>query len=238
MVQIGGFIRRVFKSTPIGSSEMVEDQIVSRGITDPNVIRAMEKVPRHCFVDEKFCTIAYSDQPLPIGYEQTISQPYVVAFMTQALKLDGKSRVLEVGTGSGYQAAVLAEIAKEVYSIEIIEELVDHAKSVLERLRYRSIKIKVGNGREGWAKYAPYSHIIVTAASENIPSALIKQLNIAGRMIIPVGSSEWAQNLVLVTKTRRGITQESILPVRFVPLVMGERYFKRRTSKKGGAKKG
>lgn len=206
---------------------MVEEQIVSRGIHDKKVLDAMRAVPRHYFVNEKFLNLAYTDQPLPIGYNQTISQPYVVAYMTSALELKKKSRVLEIGTGSGYQTAILAEIAKEVYSVEVIEELAEKARVVLKKLNYKNVKINIGNGRRGWKEYAPYSHIIVTAASENIPKALIEQLDSGGNMIVPVGHSSWTQNLVLVTKMRDGIRREKILPVRFVPLV-NDRKLKRR----------
>ncbi len=206
---------------------MVEEQIVSRGINDQKVVDAMRAVPRHYFVNEKMWHIAYTDQPLPIGHNQTISQPYVVAYMTSALELKKNSRVLEIGTGSGYQAAVLAEIAKEVYSVEVIEELAEKARLVLKKLGYKNVKIKIGNGRKGWQEYAPYSHIIVTAASENIPKALIEQLDFGGNMIVPVGHSSWTQNLVLITKMRDSIRRKKILPVRFVPLVH-DRKLKRR----------
>jgi len=206
---------------------MVEEQIVSRGIDDKKVLDAMRAVPRHYFVNEKFLNLAYTDQPLPIGYNQTISQPYVVAYMTSALELKKNSRVLEIGTGSGYQTAILAEIAKEVYSVEVIEELAEKARVVLKKLNYKNVKINIGNGRRGWKEYAPYSHIIVTAASENIPKALIEQLDFGGNMIVPVGHSSWTQNLVLITKMRDSIRRKKILPVRFVPLV-NDRKLKRR----------
>jgi protein-L-isoaspartate(D-aspartate) O-methyltransferase len=198
---------------------MVEEQIVSRGISSKKVTDAMKRVPRHLFVNEKYQGLAYSDQPLPIGHGQTISQPYVVAFMTEALDLDENSRVLEVGTGCGYQTAIIAEIAKEVYTVEIIKDLLEVARRNLKKLGYSNIKFKLGNGREGWQEYALYSHIIVTAASDDIPEHLIKQLEIKGKIIIPVGPRYWTQNLVLVTKYKSGIKKKKLLPVNFVPLV-------------------
>ena len=148
--------------------------------------------------------------------------------MTSTLELNEKSRVLEIGTGSGYQAAVLAEIAKAVYSVEVIEELAEKARKVIKQLNYMNVKIKIGNGRKGWREYAPYSHIIVTAASEYIPKALLEQLDIDGRMVIPVGHSSWTQNLVLVAKTKAGIRREKILPVRFVPLIHEKKISRKR----------
>lgn len=198
---------------------MVEEQIISRGISNEKVIDTMKCVPRHLFVNEKYRGLAYSDQPLPIGHGQTISQPYVVAFMTEVLDLDENSRVLEVGTGCGYQTAVLAEIAKEVYTVEIIRDLLEMARENLRKLGYLNVKFKLGNGREGWQEYAPYSHIIVTAASNDVPESLIKQLEIKGKMVIPVGPRYWTQNLVLVTKYKSSTRKKKLLPVNFVPLV-------------------
>lgn len=211
---------------------MVEEQIISRSITDPRVIEAMRSIPRHKFVDKKYASLAYSDQPLPIGLGQTISQPYVVAFMTEMLELDDNSKVLEIGTGSGYQTAVLAKIAKSVYSIEILSTLKKRAEAVLKKLEIRNVYLRQGNGRDGWPEYSPYTHIIVTAASEDVPDNLLKQLAFGGRMIIPVGKMDWSQNLVLVRKEKEGILREKILPVRFVPL-MGEEMSIKKTSKKG-----
>lgn len=209
----------MLKSNSQNAFTMVEEQIVSRGINDLKVVDAMRAVPRHNFVNKNMVHLAYTDQPLPIGRNQTISQPYVVAYMTSTLELNEKSRVLEIGTGSGYQAAVLAEIAKDVYSVEVIEKLAEKARKVIKQLNYKNVKIKIGNGRKGWQEYAPYSHIIVTAASEDIPKDLLEQLDIDGRMVIPVGRSSWTQNLVLIAKTKDGIRREKILPVRFVPLI-------------------
>jgi len=198
---------------------MVREQILSRDILDPAVISAMRSIPRHVFVSPKYTELAYSDQPLPIGLGQTISQPYVVAFMTQALRLSPESRVLEIGTGSGYQAAVLSKIAREVYTVEYLETLSKKAETVLKNIGIQNVNVRQGDGREGWREHAPFSHIIVTAASENIPEELMKQLAIGGRMIIPIGSNDWTQYLVLVQKEKDGIRKEKILPVRFVPLV-------------------
>ncbi len=198
---------------------MVETQIAARGVKDPAVIRAMKQVPRHIFVGKKYQDVSYADHPLPIGYNQTISQPYIVAFMTEALKLDTAARVLEVGTGCGYQTAVLAHIAKAVYSVEIVPELVEMARQNINELGLENVHIKQDNGRQGWPEQGPYSHIIVTAASRDIPDPLVEQLQSGGRMIIPVGSSLLSQSLQLITKDARGIHQEKILPVRFVPLV-------------------
>ncbi|MBO8131409.1 MAG: protein-L-isoaspartate(D-aspartate) O-methyltransferase [Candidatus Marinimicrobia bacterium] len=205
--------------SPKSPEEMVDEQIVARGIYNTNVIDAMKKVPRALFVPEEYRYLAYSDQPLPIGYGQTISQPYVVAFMTQSLELNSESKVLEIGTGSGYQTTILAEIAKEVYSVEIIKELQKRAMKILDDLGYKNIKFKTGNGREGWKEYAPYDRIIVTAASNEIPEPLIEQLADNGIMIIPVGPRFCSQDLIKIKKTSKGLLKETLLPVRFVPLV-------------------
>jgi len=197
--------------------KMVEQQIIARGVKDPKVISAMLKVPRHKFVPPEELPYAYSDQPLPIGEGQTISQPYIVALMTEALHLTGNERVLEIGTGSGYQTAVLAEIAKEVYSIEILESLALKARRRLKELGYENVKIKIGDGYRGWKEYAPFDAIIVTAAPTHIPPPLIDQLKAGGRMIIPVG--KYFQELILIVKTEKGVIKEHIIPVRFVPMV-------------------
>lgn len=197
--------------------QMVETQIARRGIRDERVISAMLKVGRHLFVPEKIRAQAYSDRPLPIAAGQTISQPYIVALMTETLQLDSTDRVLEIGTGSGYQAAVLAEIVREVYSIEIVQPLADASMALLDRLGYKNITVKHGNGYLGWSEHAPFDAIIVTAAPEKIPEALIEQLKVGGRMVLPVGLAN--QDLILVTKTNDGITQKFITPVRFVPMV-------------------
>ncbi len=184
-----------------------------------NVIDAMEKVPRHAFVLPMNRKYAYENRPLPIGYGQTISQPYIVAIMTDLLDLDPSDRVLEIGTGSGYQAAVLAEVVKEVYTIEVIGELGVAASNRLEKLGYKNIKTRIGDGYYGWKEHAPYDAIIVTAAAGNIPPPLLQQLKPGGRMIIPVKSLFQVQHLILVSKDDKGaITTRQILPVRFVPL--------------------
>jgi len=197
--------------------EMISHQIKNRGITDGKVLEAMEKVRRHLFVPDALRGMAYEDRPLPIGYDQTISQPYIVAYMTQAAQPRPDDRVLEIGTGSGYQAAILAEIVKEVYTIEIIKPLADSASSRLLDMGYQNVKVKWGDGYEGWVEYAPFDTIIVTAAPSEIPENLIDQLKIGGRMVIPIGT--FFQELYLITRTESGFDKKPILPVRFVPMV-------------------
>ncbi|HVO67049.1 MAG TPA: protein-L-isoaspartate(D-aspartate) O-methyltransferase [Syntrophales bacterium] len=198
---------------------MVKTQIMERGINDAEVIRAMKSVPRHKFVPGKYIDSAYDDNPLPIGYGQTISQPYIVAYMTEVLNLNKNSTVLEVGTGSGYQAAVLSSVVKQVYTIEIISELAKSAAIRLKNLGYANVEIGIGDGYYGWNKYAPFDAIIVTAAAGHIPLPLLKQLKNNGRMVIPVGGSFTVQNLILVSKDGDGnITTRNLIPVRFVPL--------------------
>ena len=200
-------------------ARMVDWQIENRGVKDPNVLSAMRTVPRHAFVRATEQRSAYADRPLPIGYEQTISQPYIVAFMTETLKLTRNSKVLEIGTGSGYQAAVCAEIAREVYTIEIVEELAESAKKILKELGYRNVFAKAGDGFFGWPEHAPFDAIIGTAAAGRIPEPLIKQLKPGGRMILPYGSPRGFQYLVLVTKDEDGnISRKNVMPVRFVPM--------------------
>ena len=199
--------------------EMVSRQIEARGITDPDVLKAMKTVPRHLFVPIKYQENAYGDYPLPIGQDQTISQPYIVAFMTAALHIKPKDRILEIGTGSGYQAAVLAELDCEVYSIEIIGSLGERAKETLGRLGYGNVHVKIGDGHKGWPEKAPFDAIIVTCAPEKIPQPLVQQLKEGGRMIIPVGESGGIQHLVLAVKKGDRLVFRSVLPVRFVPMV-------------------
>ncbi len=198
--------------------EMVEDQIISRGIKDRRVIEAMLKVPRELFVPPEQRPFAYDDGPLPIGFGQTISQPYIVAFMTEKLEVKEGDKVLEVGTGSGYQAAILAEMGCQVYTIEIIEELSLRARQVIRALGYRNVHFKVGDGYEGWEEHAPYDAIIVTAAPPYIPEKLKQQLKIGGRMVLPVG--EYYQYLYRITRTgEKEFRVEKLIPVSFVPMV-------------------
>ena len=196
---------------------MVNDQIEARGVRDEKILDAIRKVPRHLFVPWNMRAYAYHDEPLPIGEGQTISQPYIVAYMSEVLRLKGNERILEVGTGSGYQAAILAEIAKEVFTIEIVRSLSLKAKKVLDKLGYINIYFKIGDGTMGWEEHAPYDAIIVTAAPAKVPQALREQLRISGRMIIPVGST--FQELVLVTRGKKKFKERKLLPVRFVPLI-------------------
>ncbi|MFH1776147.1 MAG: protein-L-isoaspartate(D-aspartate) O-methyltransferase [Candidatus Omnitrophota bacterium] len=201
--------------------EMVRTQIEQRGITDKRVLSAMRKVPRHAFVLLTHKMQAYVDRPLPIGEGQTISQPYIVALMTESLKLSPTCRVLEIGTGSGYQAAILAEICQQIYTIEIIPELAKRAEETLRGLGYENITIKTGDGYKGWTEHAPFDAIIVTAAPEKIPEQLVEQLIDGGRMVLPVGKTEY-QQLILLTKEGEIIKKEFITPVRFVPMVHGK----------------
>ena len=196
---------------------MVEEQIIARGVKDKKVIEVMKKVPRHLFVPEEYRQYSYEDEPLPIGEGQTISQPYIVAYMTEILELKEDDKVLEVGTGSGYQTAILAEIVKEVYTVEIIESLSKRAQKVLKELGYENIYFKIGDGTYGWKEHSPYNAILVTAAPSKIPESLQNQLDEGGRMIIPVGS--FFQELVLVIRQKNKFKKKKLIPVRFVPLV-------------------
>jgi protein-L-isoaspartate(D-aspartate) O-methyltransferase len=193
--------------------------IKSRGIKDKNVLKAMGKIPRHLFVDKSVRKSAYADHPLPIGEGQTISQPFIVALMTEALKLKPTDRVLEIGTGSGYQAAVLAEIVKDVYSIEIRKSLAEQSAKRLTDLGYKNVKIQYGDGYFGWQKYAPFDAIIITAAANHIPPPLIKQLKKGGKLIVPLGSTVYFQTLTLAKKIKAELTLEQMGAVRFVPMV-------------------
>jgi protein-L-isoaspartate(D-aspartate) O-methyltransferase len=200
-------------------NRMVKWQIAARNVDDPNVLRAMRTVPRHAFMPANVRRYAYADRPLPIGFDQTISQPYIVAFMTEALQLKRDSKVLEIGTGSGYQAAVCAEIAKEVYTIEIVEELAKRAEKVLKELGYPNVFVRAGDGFFGWEENAPYDAIIGTAAAGRVPEPLLEQLKPGGRMILPTGSPRGLQYLVLITKDKSGnISRKKVMPVRFVPM--------------------
>ena len=195
---------------------MVEEQIRSRGVEDRRVLAAMSHVPRHLFVPESYRSQAYDDYPLPIGSQQTISQPYIVALMTALAEIDPAEKVLEIGTGSGYQAAVLAELAREVYTIEILEPLGRQAQRTLAELGCANVHTRVGDGYQGWPEAAPFDAIIVTAAPERIPQPLIDQLKIGGKLVIPVGS--FFQDLLVLTKTAKGLEKRNVIPVRFVPM--------------------
>jgi len=199
---------------------MVEDQIIKRGIEDKRVLDIMKSVERHKFVPEKYVKSAYKDGPLPIGHGQTISQPFIVAFMTENLKLDPSHRVLEIGTGSGYQTAILSGLSGHVYTMEIIDELAKLSSSVLKKLGFDNVTVRNGNGYKGWSEEAPFDRIMVTAAPEEIPNMLVDQLTEGGIMVIPVGEQFEIQYLWVLTKEHSGsIKKEKILPVRFVPMV-------------------
>ena len=196
---------------------MVQQQLMTRGINDARVLAAMAKVPREEFVTPESRAASYEDGPLPIGYGQTISQPYIVAFMTEQLRPKPSDRVLEVGTGSGYQAAILAELVSEVYSIEIVEPLAKNAEAALQRLGYKNVHVKAGDGYKGWPEAGPFDAIIVTCAPDKIPQPLVDQLKDDGRMVIPVGD-RFAQQLYLLEKKNGQLKQSATLPVRFVPM--------------------
>jgi protein-L-isoaspartate(D-aspartate) O-methyltransferase len=196
---------------------MIETQIVAREVRDAAVLQAMRRVPRHLFVPDDLRPFAYDDRPLPIGRGQTISQPYIVAYMTEALQLTPAHTVLEIGTGSGYQAAVLAEIVKQVYSIEIVPDRAETARQALAQAGYRNVEVRTANGYLGWPERAPFDRIIVTAAPPEIPQPLVDQLAVGGIMVVPVGTSH--QELVVVTKTPAGATEKRTIEVRFVPMV-------------------
>jgi len=198
-------------------TRMVQEQLRARDITDPRVLDVMGRVPRHLFIPEDQRAHAYGDHPLPIGYGQTISQPYIVAFMTQALKVSPGHKVLEIGTGSGYQAAVLAELVREVYTIEIVEPLGESARRTLESLGYRNAHVRTGDGYEGWPEEAPFDRVMVTAAPDDVPPALVDQLAVGGLMAIPVGAV--FQELRILRKTPTGLETLDAIPVRFVPMV-------------------
>jgi protein-L-isoaspartate(D-aspartate) O-methyltransferase len=197
---------------------MVEQQLKSRGIKDERVLAAMAKVPREKFIPADQRAEAYQDGPLPIGYEQTISQPYIVAFMTEQLQPKPDDRILEIGTGSGYQAAILAELVADVYTIEIVEPLAKTAEATLQRLGYKNVHLKVGDGYKGWPEEAPFDAIIVTCAPDKVPQPLIDQLKEGGRMVIPVGE-RFAQQLYLLEKKNGQLKESVTLPVRFVPML-------------------
>ena len=204
--------------------KMVQNQIAARGIRNPRVLAVMRKVERHLFVKPQYLSVAYKDGALPIDCDQTISQPYIVALMTDLLELTPTSKVLEIGTGCGYQTAILAELAKEVYSIEIIPLLAKNAKVRLDGLNYQNVHVKKGNGHYGWQEYAPYDAVLVAAAPKDVPKQLIEQLAMGGRMVIPVGGSE--QKLLLIQKGLQKVENAipplettEVIPVRFVPMI-------------------
>jgi protein-L-isoaspartate(D-aspartate) O-methyltransferase len=212
---------KVPKTNPRGDfkamrEKMVETQIKARGVKDPHVLSALLKVERHRFVPKEYLNSAYSDQPLPIGGGQTISQPYIVALMTELLELKGGEKVLEIGTGSGYQAAILAELAQEVYSIEIVESLASGARNRLLELGYKNIKVKAGDGYLGWPEVAPFDAIIITCAPDHIPKPLIEQLKEGGRMVVPVGT--YTQELKRIVKRSGKMETTDVIPVVFVPM--------------------
>ena len=196
---------------------MIETQIKAKGISSRLVIEAMGRVPRHLFVPLEIRPFAYEDRPLPIGFGQTISQPFIVAYMTEALQTSPDHAVLEIGTGSGYQAAVLAELVREVWSIEIVPELADRARLALAEAGYSNVQVRTGDGYRGWPERAPFPRIIVTAAPPEIPQTLVDQLAVGGIMVVPIGTL--FQELTIVTKSASGVTQKKTLPVRFVPMV-------------------
>jgi len=196
---------------------MVQRQLIPRGIKDQRVLAAMAKVPREEFVPRESRAASYEDGPLPLGYAQTISQPYIVAFMTEQLRLKPSDRVLEIGTGSGYQAAILAELVSEVYSIEIVAPLAKNAEATLQRLGYKNVHLRIGDGYGGWPEVGPFDAVIVTCAPDKVPQPLVDQLNDAGRMVIPVGA-RFAQQLYLLEKKNGQLKQSATLPVRFVPM--------------------
>jgi len=217
---VNGFVFADPGGSYVGKREqMVQRQIEARGVSDKKVLEAMRRVERHLFIPMIGRLVAYGDHPVSIGYGQTISQPYIVAYMTESARLEPDDKVLEIGTGSGYQAAILAEIVGEVYTIEIVEPLAEQAEKRLKDLGYDNIVVRHGDGYKGWPEEAPFDAVVVTAAPDEIPQELVKQLKVGGRMVIPVGS--FYQELYRITKTENGIEKERLLPVRFVPMIHG-----------------
>lgn len=202
----------------LAREKMVKNQIFSRGITDPGVLEAMGKIQRHLFVEEALIGEAYNDHPLPVGYKQTISQPYIVALMTEALEMTGKEKTLEIGTGSGYQTAILAELSKTVYTIERIERLLEKSKMLLESLGYTNIFFKAFDGTLGWDEFAPYDAIIVTAGAPKIPQPLMDQMAEGGKLVIPIGN-RYGQDLIKVTRTKNAFKERNLGGCRFVDLI-------------------
>jgi protein-L-isoaspartate(D-aspartate) O-methyltransferase len=214
---MGGFIFQQGDKYEAARERMVTQQIVSRGVKDAATLKAMRMVPRHIFVPKEYENEAYDDNPLPIGYGQTISQPYIVAYMTEIAGPDPSKKALEIGTGSGYQAAILGEVVKKVYSIEIVPELARESAERLKKLGYTNITVKYGDGYKGWKEYSPFDIIIVTAAAEEIPKPLIDQLAENGRLVIPVGPPATVQELILLEKKNGKIEKSRLTFVRFVP---------------------
>ena len=212
-----GFIFKQPDKFMTARNMMVRIQIMDRGVRNGSVLKAMRKVPRHLFVPKEYEKEAYDDNPLPIGYGQTISQPYIVAYMTEAVKPSENKKALEIGTGSGYQAAVLAETVKEVYSIEIIPELATESSERLKNLGYKNISVRYGDGYKGWPEHAPFDIIVVTAAAEQIPQPLVEQLAENGRLVMPVGAPLSIQELILIVKKNGKIEKSRLTFVRFVP---------------------
>jgi len=202
--------------------DMVESQIRQRGVADARVLEVMRSVPRERFVPEDAASRAYDDTPLAIGFGQTISQPYIVAYMTEALAVQSTHRVLEIGTGSGYQAAVLARLAREVYTVEIVPALATRASTILRELGYANVSVRAGDGYAGWTEHAPFDRIMVTAAPDEIPKPLIEQLAPGGRLVIPVGSQGNTQWMTIVEKTAAGVAERRTIPVQFVPFTRGK----------------
>ncbi len=215
-----GFDAGAPSSDPTRQAErerMVERQIEARGVKDAAVLRVMRQVPRHLFVPVSYAPQAYWDGPLAIGHGQMISQPYIVAFMAEALRMRGDDRVLEIGTGSGYQTAVLAQLARDVFSIEIVKPLAEQAAAKLKELGYANVQVRVGDGYQGWPEHAPYDAILVSAAPDHIPQPLLDQLAVGGRMILPLGK-KFSQDLMLIRRTHSGYERTPLLPVAFVPM--------------------
>ena len=198
--------------------EMITQQIMRRGVVTPRVIEAFRKVPRHLFVPEQFQSHSYNDHPLPIGEGQTISQPYMVALMTDLLYLSGEDKILEIGAGSGYQAAILAELGKEVYTVERHKLLAERAEKILKELNYQNVKVLVGDGTKGWKEFSPYQKIIVTASAPDVPQPLFEQLDEMGKLVIPIGG-RWSQDLILIEKRKDKMIKKSICGCVFVPLI-------------------
>lgn len=217
VILTAGFLAAQDDKYEVLRHRMVKTQIAGRGISNLRVIEAMKKVPRHLFVPPEYRDEAYNDYPLPIGYNQTISQPYIVAYMTEVLKPESSMKVLEIGTGSGYQAAVLAELVEKVYTIEIVRELAEESADRLKRLGYTNIISKYGDGYKGWEEHAPFDLIIVTAAAESIPEPLIDQLAEGGKLVIPVGKPSAVQELILLTRRKGKVVTSRLTFVRFVP---------------------